>query len=132
MAARSHFYFNLHKHLWSEMLRGKVIEHHTEVLLADVRFNVRPAGHAKVIKEKRKNVHAFAIAEESTSSGFTIDTFLNSMDDSVDTHWIELSYNPYKGANFFRKDTGERVDSASTVYLTDEKTIWAIEPKKDN
>ena len=41
------------------MLRGKVLEHNTEFFLKDVEFKVSQAGRNRVLKEQRKNVHAF-------------------------------------------------------------------------
>jgi hypothetical protein len=38
---------------------------------------------------------------------------------------IQLSYNPYKGAHFYRKDTGEVVESARVVELRPDRTVWA-------
>ena len=53
-------YWNLHKLCWSIRYRGKVIAYAREVTLADARWVVQPAGQARVRREKRKNVHAFA------------------------------------------------------------------------
>jgi hypothetical protein len=97
------------------MLRGIVQRHATNVCIKDVDFVVRAAGHRKVLEQKRKNVHAFcrgtniAIGECVTCPGKA----------------IQISYNPYKGPHFYRKDTGEAVKSAAVVELRDDKTVWA-------
>jgi len=52
--AKTHVYFNLHKHVWSVMLRGIVQRHATNVCIKDVDFVVRAAGHRKVLEQKRK------------------------------------------------------------------------------
>ena len=53
-------YFNLHKKLWSVKSRKTrhVLFHAAVVLLYDCQFKVRQAGRKRVLKEKRKNVHA--------------------------------------------------------------------------
>lgn len=56
---RVHVYWNIHKKCWSIKHKGKVIKHADKVSLADCTFHVQPAGRARVLREKRKNVHAY-------------------------------------------------------------------------
>lgn len=58
---RVHVYRNLHNGLFSLWKDGKVIAHVPEVHLDDVKLHVREGGRQRVIKEKKKNVHAFVI-----------------------------------------------------------------------
>lgn len=56
-------YFNLHKKLFSIKAlegsnKGRVIAHSSSVSLKDASCKVSEAGRQRVIKEKRKNVHA--------------------------------------------------------------------------
>lgn len=56
-------YFNLHKKVFSVRAmegenKGRVIAHTTTVELRDAVFKVSQAGRERVLKEKRKNVHA--------------------------------------------------------------------------
>ena len=56
-------YFNLHRKLFSVKAlegpdKGKVIGHTTYLWLKDVTFKVSEAGRQRVLREKRKNVHA--------------------------------------------------------------------------
>ena len=56
-------YFNLHKKVWSVKAlegpnKGKVIEHTTNINIANAKFKVSEAGRQRVLKEKKKNVHA--------------------------------------------------------------------------
>lgn len=56
-------YFNLHKHCFSVKAlegerKGKVVAHLDAVNLKDVTFKVSKAGRERVLREKRKNVHA--------------------------------------------------------------------------
>jgi hypothetical protein len=56
-------YFNLHKKLLSIQTKvngaWKVISHRQSVSLSDVTFKVSECGRQRVIKNKRKNVHAY-------------------------------------------------------------------------
>lgn len=54
-------YRNLHNGLFSVHDGQHVIAHIPEIHLTDVKFHVNEGGRQRVIKEKRKNVHAFVI-----------------------------------------------------------------------
>jgi hypothetical protein len=114
--ARTYVYFNLHKHVWSVMLRGIVQRHSEFVCIKDADFVVRAAGHRKVLEQKRKNVHAFVRGTDVSHVPFG---------GVAAGEPIQLSYNPYKGAHFYRKDTGEVVESARVVELRPDRTVWA-------
>lgn len=120
--AKTYVYFNLHKHVWSVMVRGLVKRHSTLVIIKDADFVVRAAGHRKVLEQKRKNVHAFVrgndVSDQWSEGG--VENF-----EKVSPADAQLSYNPYKGAHFYRKDTGEVVESARLVILKADKTLWA-------
>ena len=114
--AKTYVYFNLHKHVWSVMVRGIVQRHATNVCIKDADFVVRPAGHARVIREQRKSVHAFVRGTDVTHK---------ALGGVAAGPGVQLSYNPYKGPHFYRKDTGEVVESARVVELHADKTVWA-------
>ena len=81
---------------WSE--KGKIVRHieNWEILrLTNAKFAVQPAGRAKVIREKRKNVHAFIRGTVDMAGGYL---------GKAPPHEIfEVSYNPYK-SDKFQKD----------------------------
>ena len=52
-------YRNLHKKCWSVRQRGKVKLHTDYICLKDVEFKVSQKGRERVLREQRKNVHAF-------------------------------------------------------------------------
>ena len=52
-------YYNLHNKTFSVRHAGRVWFHTNVLTLHNCKFAVQPAGRAKVLKEKRKNVHAF-------------------------------------------------------------------------
>ena len=96
-------YWNLHKKIWSvrDCKTGLVVAHVPYIFLTDVKWVVRPAGNAKVRREGKKNVHAFARGQ--TMVGWS---------HNHDFHeWsYPITYNPYKNTSFVRVDTGEEVN----------------------
>ena len=107
-------YFNLHKKCFSIKAlegdrKGRVVAHSTTVLLESCKFKVSKAGRQRVLREKRKNVHA----------GVT-GVWING--DRVESHYEFLSmvgrqvtYNPYKYSSFVIKATEQLVDKADVV-----------------
>lgn len=96
-------YFNSHKGLFSIRHRGRVVRHARSLCLRDARFKVSEAGRQRVLRDKRKNVHAFIcgeeIAEVSAGSG------------------KQVTYNPFKYSSFVTVLDGDRVDAAKEVSL---------------
>jgi len=117
LAQKTDAYWNLHKKLWS-LKRSRVFAHEAEVLMVDCTFVVQPAGRVRVLKEKRKNVHAFVrglLASEYRMGSWP-----------VNEEWIPVGYNPYKGGTFVRKDTGEPLKGAEVVLLRENGTAVAL------
>ena len=52
-------YRNLHKKCWSVRHKRKVVSHEAHVFLVHAKFHVSQAGRERVVREKRKNVHAW-------------------------------------------------------------------------
>ena len=95
-------YYNLHKKCWSIKAlegkdKGRVIAHKDAVLLFDTTPKVSQAGRKRVLREKRKNVHAGIVGD------WLPDTMGNdiSLDDKV--AFNQVTYNPYKYENFVYK-----------------------------
>lgn len=90
-------YWNLHRNCFSVRSRRKddrgiVIAHvYDRFVLADVKFVVNQAGRERVLREKRKNVHAFV-------RGLWVDprTMLQP--------FTSVYYNPYEGPTFRDND----------------------------
>jgi hypothetical protein len=89
---RCQVYKNLHTGTWSVRQGGKVVAHPTILMLRDCRFHVQPAGRAKVLAEKKKNVHAYI-------SGF-LSSAKECNDNHADLDNRVISYNPYKMESF--------------------------------
>lgn len=105
-------YKNLHKDCWSVKQDGLVKMHTHDLSLFDCSFRVNAKGRDKVVKERRKNVHAGV-------SGY-IDLPWDEEDVSREGQQTKLAmYNPYKYKSFVRvEDDTKPVFWASTVRLT--------------
>ena len=120
---KTEIYRNLHKKCFSVRQRGRVVGHLMDdptehVLLKDVKFAVQPAGRRKVLREKRKNVHAFVRGDMVSPLSYD------------DTHfWTkapfdkEVTYNPYKGNTFYYKYSGFPITEADEVLVRYGK-VW--------
>ena len=110
-------YRNLHRNAFSlqsyikekrgyrVLLRSKIL------ILMDVKFKIYETGRQKVIKEKRKNVHAYVepVWFEEVKKDIDVSRFR------------EIYYNPYEFDSFVYKDTLEKVDTAFRVLAYDNK-----------
>lgn len=91
-AAKFYIYRNLHTKGFSIKLRGRVVDRDNFFIGENVTFKVNELGRQRVIKEKRKNVHAYSVAERYTFAA-------NSDADLVDNLPV-ITYNPYTAAYF--------------------------------
>ena len=104
-------YRNLHKKCWSVRQRGKVKLHTDYICLQNAEFKVSQKGRERVLREQRKNVHAFI-------KGFIVDAAeINKMEDVMesydqDVEWVDVSYNPYKYDSFV-------TDEEKAIYRAD-------------
>lgn len=101
-------YRNLHKNCWSIRQQGKVKAHTPYVCLESVQLKVSEPGRQRVLREKRKNVHAYVV-------GYVVDpaTVQGSRDPDRPepenpqlSSWQAATYNPYKHATFVDADDG--------------------------
>ena len=92
---RVEIYRNLHNNTFSVRRDGKVVRHieNFEILrLTDAKFAVQPAGRAKVLVEKKKNVHAFIRGTVDKEGGY--------LGQAPPHEIFEVHYNPYEFDNF--------------------------------
>tara|TARA_R100001132_G_scaffold19388_1_gene17112 strand:- start:1192 stop:1548 length:357 start_codon:yes stop_codon:yes gene_type:complete len=110
-------YRNLHKNCWSvrSLFTGKVIYHADYIGIKNAKLVVRPGGRAKVLREGRKNVHAF-IRGEAVPQWEVVQHCEN-----------QISYNPYKNESFILTDTNTPIDHAKTVFLDTTGKGWVDE-----
>ena len=99
-------YFNLHKKCWSVKAlegenKGKVIQHCDNFELVDVTFKVSQAGRERVLREKRKNVHAGVV-------GYLSPITIQSGE--------KVTYNPYLYDSFVYSDTKKPINTAKYCF----------------
>jgi hypothetical protein len=114
-------YFNLRKRRFSvlsKQARGWLLMMHTDYInLTNAEFKVSEAGRQRVLREKRKNVHAF------------VEGFVTSKEDLSSTlkmHAIfgmpiimdAVSYNPYKAGTFMQGEAPIHTAKLVTLTLT--------------
>jgi len=129
---RVYVYRNLTNNCWSlkSLKTGRVLAHAGNLTLKDVIFKVSEAGRQRVIRDKRKNVHAGIVG--TVMGPVAREDWINSS--GVPARKIPVTYNPYKGPTFvtkgpYRNDLGytrfpvNRSDGAifkgSSVYAVD-------------
>jgi hypothetical protein len=102
-------YWNLHKDVFSVRDRktGLVIGHCDEVRLSKVKFHVNQGGRERVLRERKKNVHAFVRGTIIDHDPITL---------------TPIRYNPYE-AGFFRGPNGNPVMGAQAVCMKDGKIL---------
>ena len=125
-------YYNLHKKLWSVKAlegpqKGRVITRSWYVTLLDAKPRVSQAGRNRVLREKRKNVHAGLV-------GTLCETSLPR----PQTDSKLISYNPYKCGNFYYRQEPEKeytgsdyaqlvinLDNKPAVFTSNQKRVTA-------
>lgn len=102
-------YFNLHKKCFSVQQKGLVVAHTNEILLTGATFKVSEAGRQRVIKTKRKNVHAFVV-------GYVVGGYVGNVTSDRDS-WKSVTYNPYKYSSFVMREGETPITDADVVSL---------------
>ena len=115
-------YRNLRKECFSVMEKGRVIDHVSNVILANAKLIVSEAGRQRVLRDKRKNVHAFVEGGRLPDAGaYSLLTFRS---------WkaCPVRYNPYTGPSFMTEDGP--IASAPYVVLSHGRLITALFPSE--
>lgn len=106
-------YFNSHKKLWSIKIKNKPVIHKKEIYLKNISFKVYEKGRMKVLKEKRKNVHAFVCGE--VTSKFKADNMKKAY------------YNPYKTETFVSGEIPVFTAQRAALKIVDCKPVVSFE-----
>ena len=114
--SQSEVYFNLRKNLFSVRQNGLVVAHKRFILLEDAVFKVSQAGRARVLREKRKNVHAMV-------KGIVSKQFVDKYDGLA-------YYNPYKTETFVDAKGNPLLGAKFVGLLVDDKGKAKIYYKK--
>jgi hypothetical protein len=112
-------YWNLHKKVFSVVAlegpkKGRVVSHMARLVIALPTFKVSEAGRQRVLREQRKNVHAWVIGEWRPYAAPFSPT-------------QEATYNPYKYASFVLKDSERPIYDASRAWL-ENRRIFVLDP----
>jgi hypothetical protein len=117
-------YWNLHRNCWSvqDARTRRVIGHATRILLDNAVFKVSEAGRARVLAERKKNVHAFACGALYAADWLDDHTFDWTSGDNAYVRYAKragrvVSYNPFKGASLVTVDDGAAISSAPMLAL---------------
>jgi hypothetical protein len=149
-------YRNLHKGCYSIQYKGRVVAHADEVLIREPVFRVQPAGRKRVLRTKKKNVHAFVVGElisfvptgrgsfGSDGRGSKVKMHqppiqwspLKPKTDQilVGYHWFKAKYNPYKLGSFYVESAATArplvaIKSAEWVRLDTDGTMYVNSPE---
>ena len=90
---------------------GLVVAWADRFMIENVICKVREGGRQRVIKDKRKNVHAFLVSNYAGECEMDISTM------------NELYYDPFNLDSFINKETGEKVIDVESVYFEDGKAF---------
>ena len=119
-------YYNLHKQCLSARPTGRYgyVRHYQFLAVQNVKFAVQPAGRQKVLRERKKNVHAFVRGEMVSWSParrgkkeHIIDSVVSANNMRADDRFVEVTYNPYKYESFVRKDNGQPIYEADKAWI---------------
>lgn len=136
-------YFNLHKKCWSIKalegeFKGRVIAHAKRVILKDCTFKVSEAGRQRVLRTKRKNVHAGVVgtmysaecfvAHDATprfGQGSITQEDYDRIIAYIEAECVRVTYNPYKYEAFVAAEADHmQVKTAATCYIN-ERGVFA-------
>lgn len=109
-------YYNLHRHCWSVKslegrTKGRVIAHEQSLILTNATPKVSQKGRERVLREKRKNVHAGIVGEWLPFVKYNTTGYVEA----------PLTYNPYKSGSFHYALDGEKFTHARMVSFGDRK-----------
>ena len=110
-------YFNLHTHQFSvkDHKSGKVVAHGNNLILKDIAFKVSESGRQRVLREQKKNVHAYVIG---------IYVGVTEIPQLEQAHMKQAYYNPYKLSTFVDKDTQKPLQSADLAMMMDKQVYY--------
>ena len=107
-------YRNLHyrdcvRYSVKSLASGRVVAHKAFVHLKGVKLKVSKAGRDRVLRDRRKNVHAGVVG-----------TMAGDDESMAVSGWIKVKYNPYKYDSFVLADTEQPIHEAKEAYISEE------------
>lgn len=121
-------YWNLHRQCWSVRAcagreRGRVIAHAQEFQLENVSFKVSEAGRLRVIRERKKNVHAGVVGNISYIKKIDNVTGGSIQQPEVLDRYRYVGYNPYRGPDFIERVSQLPISSSSLAYGLNDRLL---------
>lgn len=119
---RVRIYYNITRKCWSiRSMSGvrynRLIGHAVSLQLVNCSFLVSQAGRERVLRERRKNVHAFV---DGLLAGQELDP----------PRWVKeiqrVRYNPYEMEQFAWVKDGQTIESAPCVYCAADGKVYAL------
>lgn len=148
---RVRVYYNLSRSVWSIKamegeFKGKVIGYAHSVLLRDAHTVVSEASRQRVLREQRKNVHAYIdgqlahahkyeerlMTPQIERRGVVVQPCMPYRAIIERVHLLRsMYYNPYRVSHFVWHDTGESTEGQvlPEVYLRGDRKVQAVPPQ---
>jgi len=139
---RVRVYYNLSRSVWSIKAmegehKGRVIGYANSALLRNAHTVVSEASRQRVLREQRKNVHAYIDGELAVTCGYRERLMTPSESNALYHHqsgmsyffgYEYVSYNPYRVSHFVWEDTGESTkgERLPEVYLRHDRKVQAV------
>jgi hypothetical protein len=100
-------YWNFHRKCFSVQVNGRVIAHATSLAMRAVSYRVSEAGRQRVLRERRKNVHAYMVG---------ILVCYEELSNGQAARVSFATYNPYEHSTFVRTGTnGEPIHGSDLM-----------------
>jgi len=112
MSAKYYVYRNLHTKTFSLKYKGIVVKHPECVKLHKVKMHVSEVGRKRVLKEKRKNVHATVSGES-----YTLCTECDL------TGYEPVFYDPYKVSTFVDQHNKKVTEAEEAICINNKVYI---------
>jgi len=108
---------HLHKQCFSirHASTRKVAGYTDRIVVSDVRFPVSPSGRLRVLKEKKKNVHAFVLGK-----------YLQEMQNLSRLNFREAYYNPYQCSGFVDRETSRLIEFADYAICENKRVYYLV------
>jgi len=117
-------YWNLRRGQWSvkditpgSETYGKVIDRRREVILRDAVGKVSEAGRQRVLRERKKNVHAGIV-------GWLVEGLTHRLGHHIEGIGDALYYNPYRTETFVHVVDGSKFEGSPYVLLTEARRVF--------
>ncbi len=112
---KNRVYRNLRTKTWSVQVAGRVVEHPDTLMLENCKFVVQAGGRARVLRERKKFVHAFI-------DGDRVDLRRPLL---IPYDLLDITYNPYKFGYFYIKETEQPIYTARLVLMLANGKVYA-------